>query len=152
MLEYTRLEPLIEIRATGDNILRRPAQGSLLVVVRNTEDVLRMVRLPIVLVSGLKRNLSFILAAAQKGVKTVIENNGSSLDLERFNIQLTRLDNMDYFGLTIAKQNKRTEFALCEISGKTFGKESILTALVPKKPVALSVGSMNINEKVVENA
>ena len=51
------------------------------------------------------------------------------------------MDNIDYLDLTIAKENRRTESALSTISGKSFGKESVLTALVPKKPVALSVDS-----------
>ena len=43
---------------------------------------------------GLKRNLFSSLVAAQKGVETVIEKNGSSFDLGRFSVQLTRLDDM----------------------------------------------------------
>ena len=44
----------MEIRAAGDNLLHGNAQGILLVVVRCTDDVLRTVKLPIKLVSGLK--------------------------------------------------------------------------------------------------
>ena len=31
-------------------------------------------------------------------------------------------------------------------------EESVLTALIPKKPVALSIGRINIDQRVVENA
>ena len=79
-------------------------------------------QLVIVLVLGLKRNLYSSLAAAQKGVKAIIENNGSSLDLEPFSAQLTRLDDMDHLDLTIAEERRRIEFAFCTISGKMFGK------------------------------
>ena len=52
---------------------------------------------------------------------------------------------MDYLDLTITKESRKTESALCAILGKTFGKESVVTALVPKKPVALTVSSINID-------
>ena len=81
MLKYPRVEPPIEIRAAGDNMLCGTAQGILLVVVRGTDDVLRTVKLPIVLVPRLKRNLFSTSATAQKGVKTIIEKRGLSLDL-----------------------------------------------------------------------
>ena len=103
MLEYTRIEPPMEVRAAGDNVLRGTAQGTLLVVVRGTDDVLRTVELSIVLVPCLKRNLLSTLAAAQKGVKQIIEKSGSSLDLRAFSVQSTRLDNTEYLDLTIAK-------------------------------------------------
>ena len=51
---------------------------------------------------------------------------------------------MDYLDLTI-KKKKRTESASCAISGKPFGKEAVLTVLVPKKHLALSVGSINVD-------
>ena len=35
---------------------------------------------------------------------------------------------------------------------ENFGKESVLTVLVPKKPVALPVGRINIDQRAVENA
>ena len=73
MLEYTKTEPTIGIRAASDNVLHGAVQGTLLVVVRGTDDVLRKVKLPIVLVApGLKINLFSSSAAAQKYVKTVI--------------------------------------------------------------------------------
>ena len=34
---------------------------------------------------------------------------------------------------------------------KKNGKESVLTAIFPKEPVALSVGSINVGQRVVEN-
>ena len=58
---------------------------------------------------------------------------------------------MDHLDLTVAKECRRTGFAFCAISGKTFGKESILTALVLKKPVALSVDSIIIDSMKDKN-
>ena len=57
---------------------------------------------------------------------------------------------MGHLDLTIAKESKRTESALCATSGKTFGKETVLTASLPKQTVVLSVGSINIEQRVVE--
>ena len=59
---------------------------------------------------------------------------------------------MEYFDLTIARGSRRAESALCAISGKTFGRESVLTALVPKTPVAQPVGSINVDQKVGNNS
>ena len=42
----------MEIRAAGGNVLLGTAQDILLVVVRGTDDILRKVKLPIVLVPG----------------------------------------------------------------------------------------------------
>ena len=79
------------ITTAGNNVLRCTAQGILLVVVvRGTDDGLRTVKLPIVLVPGLKRNLLSSSAAAKKGVRTIIKQKGSSLDLGAFSVQLTR--------------------------------------------------------------
>ena len=69
MLQYTRIEPPMEIRAAGDNVLRVTAQGILLVVVRGTDDVLRRVKLPIVLVRGLKRNRFQVRSQLRKAPK-----------------------------------------------------------------------------------
>ena len=44
------------------------------------------------LVPELQRNLFSSLAAAKKGIKTIIEQKGSSLDLGAFSVQFTRLD------------------------------------------------------------
>ena len=46
----------MKITAVGNNVLRGTVQGILLVVVRGTDDALKTVKLPIVLVPGLKRN------------------------------------------------------------------------------------------------
>ena len=59
---------------------------------------------------------------------------------------------MHHLDPIIAKQSRRVEYTLCTISGKTFGKESALTALVPKKPVALSGGIIDVNQRVVESS
>ncbi|CAM9519788.1 unnamed protein product, partial [Ascophyllum nodosum] len=100
------------------------AQGTLLVVVRDTQDICRTVKLPIVLVPGLGRNLFSTAMAAQNGVKTIITKAGSIVDLGLFSIQLSRSDNnLDHHDLAISKGSKRTESACCAISGKSFGKE-----------------------------
>ena len=88
-------------------MLRGSAQGILLVVVRGTDNALRIVKLPIVLVPRRKRNLFLSSAAAKKGVKTIIEQKGSSLDLGAFSVQLILLDSMEYLDLTIAKKSRR---------------------------------------------
>ena len=150
MLEYTRIEPPMEIRTAGATRYGT-AQGILLVVVRGTDDVLKTVKLLIVLVPGLKRDMFSSLAGAKKSVNTIIENNGSYHDLGPFIVQLTRLDSMDHLDLTIVKESKIIRSAFCAISGDTFGKESVLTALVPKKSVAPSVGSINVDQRVIKN-
>ena len=108
------------------------------------------------LVPGLKINIFSSLAAAKKGIKTIIKQKGSSLDLGAISVQLTRLDSMKYLDLAIAKKSRRTESSLCAISGKTFRKESALTALVAKKSVAQQIGNIKVHQKaggktVVEN-
>ena len=57
MLEYTKIEPPMEITAAGNNVLRGTAQCILLVVVRGTDGALRTVKLFILLVPGLEGNL-----------------------------------------------------------------------------------------------
>ena len=111
MLEYTKIEPPVEIRAAEDSVLYGTAQGILLIIVRGTDGVLQKVKLPIVLVPGLKRNLFSGLIAGRKRVKAVIENSGSFRDLGPLRFQLIRLYNMDPLYMTIAKQ-RRTESAL----------------------------------------
>ena len=54
----------MEIRAARDNVLRGTEQGILLVVVRSTDDVLKTVKLAIMLVPGLKRKIFSTSAAA----------------------------------------------------------------------------------------
>ena len=89
---------------------------------------------------------------SSKNVKKVIEKSGSSLALGPCSVQVTRFDKMDHLDLIIAKQSRRIEYTLCTISGKAFGKESALTVLVPKKPVALSGGIIDVDQRVVESA
>ena len=86
MLENTRIGPPMEITAAGNNVLHGTAHGILLVVVHGTDDTLRAVKLPIVLVPGLKRNILSSSASVKKSVKTSIEQNGSSLDLRAFSV------------------------------------------------------------------
>ena len=76
MQDYTQIDPPMEIKAAGHNTLLGIAQGTLLVVVRDTQDICRTVKLPIVLVPGLGRNLFSTAMEAQKGVKTVITKKG----------------------------------------------------------------------------
>ena len=112
MREYTRIESPMVITTARNNVLRGTTQGILLVVFRGTDDGLRTIKLPIVLMTGLKRNLFSSSAAAKKGVRTIIEQKGSSLDLGAFSVQLTRSDDMKYLDLTIAKESRRTGSAL----------------------------------------
>ena len=70
MLETTRIQPPIEIAAAGDNVLRGTAHGILLVVVRDTDDVLSIVKSPTVL---FKEEFVFQFGRSSKGVKTIIE-------------------------------------------------------------------------------
>ena len=99
----------------------------------------------------MKRDLFSSLAAAQKGFKTVIEKNGSFLDLGPLSVQLIRFDNIDHLDRTIVKESRKTEPAFCAVSGKTFGKESVLTCSAPKKSTTVSIGSTNIDQRILEN-
>ena len=83
MLEYTTIEPPMEIRAAGDSVLRGTAQGILLVVVRGIDDVLWAVKLSIVLVPGLKRNPFSSLAVAQKASKQPLKKLAHPSTLDR---------------------------------------------------------------------
>ena len=117
MQVYTPIDPPMEIKAVGHyNTLFGIAQGTLLVVVRDTQDICRTVKLPIVLVPGLRRIFFSTAMAAQKGVKTILTKAGSIVDLGLFSIHLTRSDNLDYLNLAISKENKRTKSASCAIS------------------------------------
>ena len=101
---------------------------------------------------GLGRNLSSIALAAQKGGKTIFTKVSSIIDLGLFSIQLTRSDNLDHLDLAISKESKRTESACCAISGKVFSKETVLTASVPQKYIALSSAvSMNIDQRSLQD-
>ena len=151
MQDYTKISPPMEIKAECHNTLLGIAQGTLLVVVRDTQGICRTVKLPIVLVPGLGRNLFSTAMAAQKGVKTTITKPGSIVDLGLFSIQLSRSDNLDHLDLAISKGSKRTESACCAISGKSFSKETVLTASVPQKYIALSSAvSMNIDQRSLQ--
>ena len=55
---------------------------------------------------------------------------------------------MEYLDLTIAKESRRTESALCAISEKIFRKEAVLTGLVSKKSVAQPLSSIKVDQKV----
>ena len=140
----------MEIIVACDSILYDTAQWILSVLLCGTDGVLRKVKLPVVLVPGLNSFFS-TLAATQKGLKAVIAKNRSSLDLCPFSVWWNRCDDMDYLDLTIATESRRTESVPCAILGKIFGNESVLTTLTPKKPVALSVGSIDVDQRVLEN-
>ena len=60
MLDYSEINLSMEIKAAGNNILYGTAQGILLLLVRHTHDVCGKVKLPIVLVLGMKRNLFLV--------------------------------------------------------------------------------------------
>ena len=154
MQDYTQIDPPMEIKAAGHNTLLGIAQGTLLVVVRDTQDICRTVKLPIVLVPGLGQNLFSKAMAAQKDVKTIITKAGSIVDLGLFSIQLTRSDNLDHLDLAISKESRRTDSACCAISGNAFSKETVLTASVPQKYIALSSAvtvSMNIDRRALQD-
>ena len=71
MQDYVETNPPMEIKVAGHNTLFGTAQDILLVVARDTQGVCRTVKLPIVLVPGLGRNLFSTALAAQKCVKTI---------------------------------------------------------------------------------
>ena len=73
MLEDTKAEPPMWKTVARDNVLRSTEQDILLVVVRVIDDVLRAVKLPIVLVPGLKSNLFSSSAAGRNVFKTIKE-------------------------------------------------------------------------------
>ena len=143
----------MEIKAAGHNTLFGTAQGILLVVVRDTQDLCRTVKLPILFMPGLGRNPLSIALAAQKGAKTIFPKAGSIADLGLFSIQLTRLDNLDHLELAISKESKPTVSACCAISGKAFGEKTVLTASAPQKPIAPSSSAvcMNTDKRALRN-
>ena len=75
-MDYTEINPPTKIKKTGDGTLLGTAQGILLVLVRDTQDVCRAVKLSVVYVPGLKINLFSNVAAAQKGLKVVFTKAG----------------------------------------------------------------------------
>ena len=87
MQRYTEINTPMEIKAVDDHILYRTAQGTLLVLVRDTDDIRRKIKLQVILVRELKINIISIVAAAQKGVKTVLTKSGSCLDFGVFSVQ-----------------------------------------------------------------
>ena len=82
MLDYTDINPPIEIQAVDHNTLFGTAQGILLVVLRDTHGVCRSVILPTVVVPGLGRNLFSSALAAQKG-KLKVYGTGRGFIRER---------------------------------------------------------------------
>ena len=84
MLQYIEINPPMKIKAAGHNTLSGTVQGILLIIVRYSQDVSRTVKLPIVFVPGLKRNIFSIAFAAQKGVKTVFTKVEFIVDLGLF--------------------------------------------------------------------
>ena len=86
MLDDTEINPQMEIKAADHNTIFGTAQGILLVIVGDTQNVCRTVKLLIVLVPGLERNLFSTALAAQKGVKTIFTKTGSIVDLGLFSI------------------------------------------------------------------
>ena len=69
MLEYTKIEPPMEITAAGNNVLRGTAQCIILVVVRGTDGALRTVKLFILLMPGLKGNIFSSSPQLKKALK-----------------------------------------------------------------------------------
>ena len=69
MQDYTEINSLMEIKAAGHNTLFGTAQSIILVVVRDTQDVCRTAKLPIVIVPGSGRNDFSTALAAQKDAK-----------------------------------------------------------------------------------
>ena len=114
MLDYTEINPPMEVKAAGHNTLFGTVQGIILVLVGYTQDVYRTVKLAIkVLVPGQERNIHSTALAAQTGVKTIFTKAGSIGNLGSFSVQLTKSDSLAHFDLSIAKQNKQTESACC---------------------------------------
>ena len=68
-------------------------------------DVCRTVKLSIVLVPGLVRNLFSTALAAQEVVKTIFTKESSIVDLGLFSVQLTRSDTLDHLDLAISKES-----------------------------------------------
>ena len=66
------------------------------------------VKLPIVLVPGLRIILFSTALVVQKSVKTISTKAGSIVDLGLFSIQVRRSDNLDNLDFVIAKESKRT--------------------------------------------
>ena len=80
-------------------------------LVRNTDDICRKVKLYVRCVSGLKINL-YSSVVRPKDATTVITESGSFLEFGLVFVQLSRSGNMDHLDLTIAKEIEKTESAL----------------------------------------
>ena len=66
MLEYTKINSPMEIKAAGYSTLFGITQCILLVLVRDTQDVCRVVKLSIALVPGLRRLLSHSFGSSKR--------------------------------------------------------------------------------------
>ena len=133
MLDYTEINLSMEYKATGHHSLFDTAQGILLVLVRDTQDVCSTVKLTNGFVPGLGRKQNSTALTAKTYVKTIFTKASSIIHIDSFLIQLTRSNNLDHLHLAIAKESKQTKSACRAISGKTFGNETVLTALVPQE-------------------
>ena len=59
---------------------------------------------------------------------------------------------MDHRDLTIANESRRTESALCAISGRAFGNKTVLTDIMSKKPIIPSASvSIDNDQTTLEN-
>ena len=76
ILDYTEINPPIEIKAAGYNILFGTAYNIILALARGTQDVCRTVKLPIAFVPGIEETLFSTALAAQKGAKTIFTKAG----------------------------------------------------------------------------
>ena len=70
MQDYIEINPPMEIKAAGHSTLFGTAQGTLLVVVRDTQYVCRTVKLPIVIVPGFRTESIFYSVGSSKRCKT----------------------------------------------------------------------------------
>ena len=61
------------------------------------------------------------------------------------------MNNFDHLDVAIAKGSKRKEPACCAIPRKTLGNETVIMASVPRKPIALSAVSINIDQRALAN-
>ena len=143
-MNHTDINPPMKIKAAGHNTLFGTAQSILQVLVCNTLDVYRTFKLSIVLVRGSRSNIFPTAVTGQNNVKTIVTSARSIVYLGLFSIQLTRSDKFGRLVFAIAKESKRTESESCAIPGKTFGNETVLTASVPRNPVALPAESINL--------
>ena len=81
MMNYTEINLPMKIKTMSYNTLVGTAQDILLVLVRDTQNVCRTIKLLIVLVPGLGRNVFPAALATQKHVKTMLTKTESAIDL-----------------------------------------------------------------------